>query len=65
MFETDIDFIGDHSDAKNISELWGIKITLLTNGIALVKGSKEKVKNFLIDHYYGDEDEVEEIYFNN
>ncbi len=65
MFETDIDFIGDHSDAKHISELWGIKITLMTNGIALVKGSKEKVKNFLIDHYYGDEDEVEEIYFNN
>lgn len=65
MFEADIDFIGDHSDAKHISELWGIKITLMTNGIALVKGSKEKVKNFLIDHYYGDEDEVEEIYFNN
>ena len=31
MFETDIDFIGDLSDAKHISELWGIKITLLTN----------------------------------
>lgn len=68
MFETDIDFIGDHSDAKHISELWGIKITLVPNcdqAIAIVKGPKEKVKNFLIDHHYGDENEVEEIYFNN
>jgi hypothetical protein len=71
MFETDIDFIGDHSDARYISKLWGIKITKLSveesgyDHIALVKGPKAKVKNFLIDHHYGDEDEVEEIYFSN
>jgi len=71
MFETDIDFIGSKEDAKFISEQFGIKITKLSieesgyDHIALVKGSKEKVKNFLINHHYGDEDEVEEIYFSN
>tara|TARA_R110001592_G_scaffold105226_1_gene295873 strand:+ start:347 stop:565 length:219 start_codon:yes stop_codon:yes gene_type:complete len=68
MFKTDIDFIGSKEDAKHISELWGIKITLLPNcdqAIAIVKGTKAKVKNFLIDHHYGDENEVEEIYFSN
>lgn len=68
MLTIDIDFIGSKEDAKEIGELWGIKITLVPNcdqAIAIVKGSKTKVKNFLIDHYYGDEQEVEEIYFSN
>ena len=71
MFETDIDFIGSKEDAKFIGEQFGIKITKLSieesgyDHIALVKGPKEKVKNFLINHHYGDENEVEEIYFNN
>tara|TARA_R110002167_G_scaffold8721_5_gene39895 strand:+ start:384 stop:590 length:207 start_codon:yes stop_codon:yes gene_type:complete len=68
MLTIDIDFIGSKEDAKEIGELWGIKITLVPNcdqAIAIVKGSKTKVRDFLIDHHYGDEQEVEEIYFSN
>mgnify|MGYP006119079167 CR=1 FL=1 len=65
--KTDIDFIGTEEDAKNIGEIWGVKITLLDcdQSIAIVSGSKANVKDFLIDHHYGDEQEVEEIYFSN
>jgi len=76
MFETDIDFIGSKEDAKFIGEQFGIKIEkievkskrdgkIYCLDQAWVSGPKSKVKNFLIDHHYGDEQEVEEIYFSN
>tara|TARA_R110002012_G_scaffold76575_1_gene193173 strand:+ start:237 stop:461 length:225 start_codon:yes stop_codon:yes gene_type:complete len=74
MFKTDIDFIGSKEDAKFIGEQFGIKIEkievkrdgkIYCLDQAWVSGPKSKVKNFLIDHHYGDENEVEEIYFSN
>jgi hypothetical protein len=72
MFGTEIDFIGDKNDAEFIGKQFGIKINILEGlsesigqPIAWVSGPKSKVKNFLIEHHFGDKQEVEEIYFSN
>lgn len=67
IYKTDIDYLGNKEDAKFQSEQFGIEITLIgtDQAIAWIKGPKAKVRNFLIEHHYGDEQEVEEIYFSN
>jgi len=61
----DIDYIGTKKDAIFDSEQYGIEITLVEcdQAIALIKGTKDKLKSFLVQHHYGDEQEVNEIYF--
>jgi len=63
----EIDYIGTKEDAKYESQLFGIIIhKIQDSNFAWVKGTKEKVRNWLIDvHHFGDVEEVDEIYFSN
>jgi hypothetical protein len=60
--KADIDYIGDSSLTKKLEKKFAIKIKQTGTTTADITGDKKNILNFLSNHYYLDDDEVEELY---
>ena len=58
----DVDYIGDKELTKKLEKKFKVKIKNTGNTTADIIGNKQNVLNFLMNHYYMDADEVEELY---
>ena len=58
----DIDYIGDSDLTKKLEKKFKVKIKNTGNTTADVIGNKQNVVNFLMNHYYYDSEDVEDMY---
>tara|TARA_Y100001937_G_scaffold111667_1_gene158503 strand:- start:243 stop:1028 length:786 start_codon:yes stop_codon:yes gene_type:complete len=58
----DVDYIGDKELTKKLEKKFKVKIKNTGNTTADIMGDKKNVLNFLMNHYYFDADDVEDMY---
>jgi len=58
----DVDYIGTKEDAKHDSQMYGVIIHPVGDGMAWVRGSKRKVFHWLRDAHFLDEEDIKDLY---
>ena len=58
----DVDYIGDSDLTKKLEKKFKVKIKNTGNTTADIIGNKQNVVNFLMNHYYFDAEDVEDMY---
>ena len=58
----DVDYIGDKELTKKLEKKFKVKIKNTGNTTADIMGDKKNVLNFLMNHYYFDAEDVEDMY---